>query len=339
MKSEWTTSDLHKIYRLNNRQILTVAESSSRIPKAGRKKRGASTVRYWPTGQLPEIGRVFGPYKEKPSKMVIIAVYIKKGGVFKTTFTYTLGRMLALSGLRVLISGLDSQQNLTNLALNPLYTYESLAQLKVNKGLYELLISEKKSLKLEDIIVPTSLPTLDIIPENYNLSKLADHIQTMHANDQIFKNHISDPSRDLGYDVLLFDNSPGWNRMAANSIYASDFIISPAACEPACYQSLEFYIKEIYTYLNDVNKKILRHFLIPTNLEKTNKLSTAIQAYYRQNFSDICTASSIRRTIKGAEAYVYGQTPIEVEPSSALSDDYQLVIDEVWKEIMKCIEA
>lgn len=60
-------------------------------------------------------------------RAVIIGVYNMKGGVAKTTTTYTLAEALASRGLRVLMVDSDVQQNLTSAALDFRLTRQGLS--------------------------------------------------------------------------------------------------------------------------------------------------------------------------------------------------------------------
>ena len=78
-KINWTSSDIQKLYHLNERikskQTLLNAEERGDIPKANRVSRGKIQVRQWSLEQLPSIGNKFG-FLKKPSVQKIICKYI-----------------------------------------------------------------------------------------------------------------------------------------------------------------------------------------------------------------------------------------------------------------------
>ena len=106
-KLYWSSTDLHKLFKLDekikSRQTLLNAEERGEIPKAERIPRGTTQTRQWRLEQLPQIGAKYG-FLKKPQQQKVICVYTAKGGALKTTLAYTLARILALNGLKTLIT-------------------------------------------------------------------------------------------------------------------------------------------------------------------------------------------------------------------------------------------
>jgi len=73
-------------------------------------------------------------------------------------------------------------------------------------------------------------------------------------------------------------------------------------------------------------------FIIPTLLERT-KLSHQIFDAYLSQYESIVIPTAIRRAVKGQEALVMKQSPIEYAPSSVLAADYIKVSKFLWEQI------
>ncbi len=338
--SQWTINDLLKLFQSDiSRQTLIAAEREGRIPPATRMERGVK-ARVWDQEALPGIGRLYG-FIKPPKSQVRICIYTAKGGVLKTTISYTLARILALHGIKVLLVGLDSQGSATTLALNPLDNIESLDQIPTYKNIGDLLFN---GAKLEEVIEHTSLPTLDVIPETDSLSDVnniigseaamgatAKKVPDIHRY-QYFSRKFLPLIRD--YEVVIFDNSPSWSFLIENSLYASDYLIAPTACDPGSYQVLENNLNAAFDFSDRMGKQWRKTFLVPT-LRDTNKLSSQIHASYLNRYPDLVTHSSIRRTVKGAEAFSIGCSPIEYDVTSELAGDYFSLVKEIWAAILK----
>jgi chromosome partitioning protein len=338
--NQWAVNDVLKLFQSDvNRQTIIAAEREGRIPAAIRQDRGVK-ARVWSLSSLPAIGKLYG-FIRPPQNQVRICVYTAKGGVLKTTISYTLARILALHGIKVLLVGLDSQGSATTLALNPLDNIESLDQLPVYKNIGDLIF---KGVTIDDVIQHTNLPTLDLIPETDSLSDINSLIGTKAAvgatsknmpdilRYQYFARNFLPLVKD--YEVVIFDNSPSWSFLIENSLYCSDYLISPTACDPGSYQVLDNNLNATFELGSRMGREWRKVFLVPT-LKDTNKLSSQIHASYINRYPDIVTNTSIRRTVKGAEAFSIGCSPIEYDVTSELAADYFALVKEIWDSILR----
>jgi chromosome partitioning protein len=111
------------------------------------------TGRVLPTFREPKRLRTHGPAR-------ILAVCNQKGGVGKTTSTINLGAALAEYGRRVLLVDFDPQGALSvGLGINPL---------ELDQTVYNLLM--ERDVTAADVLIPTGVPGLDLLPANIDLS-------------------------------------------------------------------------------------------------------------------------------------------------------------------------
>lgn len=332
-KLYWTSSELHKLYRLDgklkSRQTLLNAEERGEIPKAERISRGSTSVRQWRLQQLPEIGARFG-FLEKPKQQKVICVYTAKGGILKTTLAYTLARVLAINGLKTLVIGLDIQCSITDIALPP-KDLESLEESELEQfvGLYHFLYERTP---LEQVIQHTILPTLDIIPETPDLNILEKKLRLENRREYLLKDKLISELSD--YDVIVFDNGPSWNQLIENALTAANVIISPIGCDLGTYQALQTNLATLFEFQQSMKLEWDKFYLVPTLLEKT-KLSQQIYGSYLNQYAEQIIPTPIRRGVKGQEAILLRQSAIEHDPTSPLAQDYFELIQDLWNRILE----
>ncbi len=327
-----TSSKIQKLFKMLSVQTLFNAEERNEIPHAERIARGSTFVRHWTIEQLPEIGKRFG-FLKAPVKQVIACIYTQKGGVLKTTISYTIARILALCGIKVLIIGVDIQGSITKTAV-PIPEAESLDDLKrIRKtwgGLYHLLYDDAE---LFDVVKKTDLPTLDVIPENAGLRVLDRRLSTESNRERYFKNKLLPLLED--YQVVIFDNGPNWNQLVENTLVCSNVVISPVGCDVGTFDVLETNLDQIWEFQKAIKDIQWDDFImVPTLLEKT-KLSSQIYGTYTHTYEKYIIPAAIRRAVIGQESAFMRKTAIEHDPKSALAQDYYDVVTAIWARIVR----
>lgn len=328
---KWTQSDIERLFkiqeRIKSKKTLVNAEERGDIPVATRVLRGKIPVRHWLIDQLPAIGEKFG-FLNKPKSQKIICVYTPKGGVLKTSFAYNLARILALNGIKTLIIGLDFQCSITNYASN-LKPIESIDKIGENiRGLYHFFNENLNEIK--GLIINTSLPTLDILPEVPEIFALDKKLRLENRREYVFVDRFMPQLSN--YQVIIFDNSPSWNQLVENSLMASNIVISPMGCEPETFQALKTNLEIIFEFQKALKIKWDHFIQVPTLLEKTN-ISQQIYAAYLNQYGNRVIPFPIRRSVTGQDARVLKHSVIEQDPSSPLAQDYYDAIRNIWDRI------
>lgn len=328
-KEYWTSADIKKIFRAKDRlksiQTLYNAETKGEIPKALRINRGKIAVRNWTLAQLPSIGRRFG-FLQPPKKQIIFCKYIQKGGVLKTTTTFNEARTLALNGIKTLVIGQDFECSITDI-LCPRKEVVKLEDSGHRLGLYHYFV---EGADISEIIQKTDLPTLDIIPETHDLSVLDKWLNQQKRREYIYKDRLTPKLKD--YEVIIFDNNPGWSHLVENAMVASDAIVCPLGCNLLAYNASETNMDSVLEFQTEMKLNTQKIIAYPTLLN-TSSLSQQAYGQYLTRFSDYIINKPIRYTVTGEEALMLGQSILEYAPSSPLAQQYYELLTEEWKAL------
>ena len=162
----------------------------------------------------------------------VIAIVNQKGGVGKTTTTVNLGASLAYEKQKVLLIDFDQQANASiSLGIN---------REEITKDIVDLL---KGDTSINDVILKTSVSSLDIIPASIKLSELDTILFDKENKSFVLFNRIEEIKNN--YDYILIDCPPSLGLIVDNALYASDSVIIPVECGYYAYDALTQMVNKI----------------------------------------------------------------------------------------------
>ena len=232
-----------------------------------------------------------------------IIVANQKGGVGKTTTVVNLSAYMAEDGKRTLVVDLDSQGN----SCSGLGVKKNGEQ----KGLYEALVG---LVDVEEIIHPTEVDNLFIIPSNINLSGAQVELVSMTEREFRLKKVI-DRVKD-SYDFILIDAPPSLGLLTINGLVASDSVIIPIQCEYYALEGLSQLLKTINLVRKRLNAALQLEGVLLTMYDTRTNLSKQVMEEIIAYFKDRVYKTVIPRNVKLAEAPSYGKPISSYDPKS-----------------------
>ncbi|MDO8422240.1 MAG: AAA family ATPase [Parvibaculum sp.] len=275
------------------------------------------------------------PMRIEPSlpRPRILVLANQKGGVGKTTTAINLGTALAAVGERVLIVDLDPQGNAsTGLGI-------SRAERKVSA--YDVLIG---SALIEDAVVPTKVPGLDIVPSTMDLlgaelelasvprrsHRLRDALARMPRSGVVRED--SDKEREMTkrpYTYLLIDCPPSLNLLTINAMTAADAILVPLQCEFFALEGLSQLLRTVERVKTSLNPRLEIQGVVLTMFDQRNKLSDQVASDVRQHLGDKVYRTVIPRNVRLSEAPSYGKPALVYDHRCAGSKAYMKLASEL----------
>ncbi|HET6151519.1 MAG TPA: ParA family protein [Marmoricola sp.] len=256
-------------------------------------------------------------------KARIIAMCNQKGGVGKTTTTINLGASLAEFGRKVLLVDFDPQGSLSvGLGLNPH---------QMEFTIYNLLM--QRDVGLEEVIVPTGVAGLDLLPSNIDLS--AAEVQLVHevAREQTLQRVLA-PALEL-YDIILIDCQPSLGLLTVNALTASDGVIVPLECEYFALRGVALLKTTIDKVKERLNPRLEVEGILGTMYDGRTLHGREVMERLVEAWGDTVFHTVIRRTVKFSDSTVAGEPITSYASASAGADSYRQLAKEVlarWQD-------
>lgn len=246
----------------------------------------------------------------------VIAISNEKGGVAKTTTTFSLGASLAEFSPKVLLIDLDPQANLT-LAMG----YDIGKAEITSSGI--LLNSHS----LVDAIIETSVPGVDLVTADKGLEQ-ADQVLPVYTNYSTRLRTAVEDVKSLQYQFVLLDCPPSLGAIAVNALTAADLLIIPTQAEYFSAYALRDMMKIIKQVRSGGNPGLAYRILI-TLLDQRNRTHNDIREQLERTFGIGLFKTMIEIDTKLRESPILGLPITQYRPNSRGALQYRSLAEEL----------
>ena len=240
----------------------------------------------------------------------IISFSNQKGGVGKTTSAINLASYVAKFGNKVLLVDFDPQGNATS--------GFGIEKNQLQKNCYDVLMGECMA---QDVIVPTVIENLSIMPCNIDLAAAEVDLVSMVARESSLKRAL-EPIKN-NYDYIFIDCPPSLGLLTLNALVASDSVIIPIQSEFFALEGLSQLVNTIKIVKQRLNPTLVINGVILTMYDNRTTMSKQVTAEIYKYFGDKVYTVPVPRNIKLVESPSFGVPVVLHAPKSTGAASYE----------------
>jgi chromosome partitioning protein len=228
-----------------------------------------------------------------------------------------LATSLAYYGKSVLVVDIDPQANATSGLGIRIDTVS-------NKNIYHVIIEEQK---ITDVIIPTSVDWLDLVPSHIDLTGAEIELVSMLNREYRLKIAVEE-IKQL-YDFILIDCPPSLGLLTINALACCDSVLVPIQCEYFALEGLAQLLKTINLVQTHLNKNLTIEGVILTMYDTRTALSAEVADNVRKYFQHKVYKTIIPRGVRAAEAPSYGKPLLYYDRTSKVTQAYLSLAEEI----------
>ena len=254
----------------------------------------------------------------------IISIANQKGGVGKTTTAINLSSLIAAAEKKTLLIDIDPQANSSS----------GLGITNYNPSVYEVLIGNED---INDIIIDSYMPFLDILPSSINLVGAEIEMVDMEGRERLLHNSLQNITGK--YDYIIIDCPPSLGLLTLNSLTASDSVLIPVQCEYFALEGLGQLLNTINIVRKHYNKRLTIEGVLLTMFDTRLNLSHQVAEEVRKYFGDKVYETVIHRNVRISESPSYGKPIIHYDAISTGARNYMALTNELLERNSKEIKT
>jgi chromosome partitioning protein len=248
---------------------------------------------------------------------LVIAITNQKGGVGKTTTSVNVSAALALMGKRVLLVDTDPQAHSTISVTSGIDACE--------KSLYEIMMNRNE--KIEDIIVRSNVPGLDVAVAKISMAKLEPSLLGELDGHYRLKD-VLEPVKPK-YDFIFIDTPPTLGLTTLNALVAASHLLIPIQSSYLCLEGTDDLLETIDKVRKIANPGLQIIGVLITLHDRRTNLARDVVKRIKKVFGDKLFTTYISKSVKLEESPAYKESIFTYAPDSVGSAQYKKVAEEI----------
>jgi chromosome partitioning protein len=261
-------------------------------------------------------GKRYQKYRLPGEQCQVMAAVNFKGGSGKTTTAAHLAQYMALQGYRVLAVDLDPQASLT-----ALHGYQPEYDVRSNETMYAAVRYDDQRRELSDIIRPSYIPGLDIVPGNLELMEY-EHDTPRALAERSAEPFFGRVASALGtvaerYDIMILDCPPQLGFLTLGALCASTGLlitVHPQMLDVMSMCQFLLMASDVLKVVQDSGADLDYDFIryVVTRYEPSDAPQTQMVAFMRSLFRERVLNHPMLKSTAISDAGLSKQTLYEV---------------------------
>jgi len=253
--------------------------------------------------------------------MIRIAIANQKGGVGKTTTAINIATAMAATGWKTLLIDLDPQGNAS--------TGLGIEASRREFSSYDLLVDR---MPVDQCVVPTSIPGLDIVPATVDLSGAEIELVGVEERTARLRSALEGHK---GHDVCFVDCPPSLGLLTLNALSAADTLLVPLQCEFFALEGLSQLLQTVEQVQQRFNPELGIVGIVLTMFDRRNRLTDQVSDDVRECLGKLVFDAVIPRNVRLSEAPSHGLPALIYDHSCAGSRAYMALARELIGRLPK----
>lgn len=247
---------------------------------------------------------------------MIITIANQKGGVGKTTTSINLSAAFAFLGYKTLLIDVDPQAN---------STVSFLDRNKLKYSVFDFL--ENKDVNVDDVIQPSNIMNLSVMPSNISLAKLESKL--IGEIDSHFRLKDRLDAIKYKYDFIIIDTPPTLGLITINSFVASTHLLVPIQPSYFALEGTDDLLETFEKVKLRSNPDLALLGVLITLMDKRTVIGRDSEKHIKSVFGKAVFKTKISKNVRLEESPAYKESIFTFAPNSSGAQEYQKLAKEI----------